>query len=136
MPELSSYDHAAIRVVPRPERGEFLNAGVILYARTLGVLACRVWLDEERLAALTSPQDLDLETIRAHLKALERICAGGEGSGPIGRLSQSQRFHWLVAPRSTVIQVSPVHPGLCRDPLLEVDRLFRRLVSAGDRAAG
>lgn len=132
MPELSSYDYAVVRVVPDVERGEFLNAGVILFARTRSFLAARVALDEGRLAALAPT--CDVTAIRAHLASLERIAAGATGSGPIGQLDPSQRFHWLVAPRSTVIQVSPVHSGLCEDPRQELDRLFERLVSAGGSA--
>ncbi len=132
MPELSSYDYAVVRVVPDVERGEFLNAGVILFARTRDFLAARVELDEERLAALAPT--CDVTAVRAHLASLARIAAGAAGSGPIGRLDPSQRFHWLVAPRSTVIQVSPVHSGLCEDPRQELSRLFERLVSAGGSA--
>lgn len=127
MPELSSYDYAVVRVVPSLERAEFLNAGIILFAKSHGFLAARVSLDERRLALLApSP---DVEVIRAHLDTVERICAGGPAAGPLGELSQSQRFHWLVAPRSTVIQVSAVHSGLCADPAAELDRLFERLVT-------
>jgi hypothetical protein len=133
VPELSSYDYAVFRVVPDVERGEFLNAGVILFARTRGFLAARVALDEQRLTALLPTSDL--AAVRAHLASLERIAAGAAGSGPIGQLSPSQRFHWLVAPRSTVIQVSPVHSGLCEDPRHELDRLFERLVGPNRSAA-
>ena len=128
MPELS-YDYAVVRVVPDLERGEFLNAGIILFARVPGALVAKVHLDEERLVALAPHRDA--AEIRAHLEALERIAAGGPEGGPIGRLSPSQRFHWLVAPRSTTIQVSPVHSGLCDDPEHEAERLFERVVCPG-----
>lgn len=133
MPELSSYDYAVVRVVPRVEREEFLNAGIILHARELGVLAAKVALPEERLEALAPGEDS--AGIRAHLESVERICAGGPAAGPIGALSRSQRFHWLVAPRSTVIQTSSVHSGLCQDPHAELERLFEQLVDPrqGDR---
>ena len=126
MSALSSYDYAVIRVVPDLERGEFLNAGVILFAKTARALLSRTWLDEARLASLGD--DLDAEVVRAHLASFERIAAGGADAGPIGGLSMSGRFHWLVSPRSTMIQVSPVHSGLCADPAAEIDRLFERLV--------
>ena len=131
MPELSSYDYAIVRVVPSLERGEFVNAGIILFAQSDRFLAARVELDEQRLAALAA--DRDAAEIREHLASVERICIGGDAAGPIGRLSASQRFHWLVAPRSTMIQMSPVHSGLCEDPAIELDRLFERLVSPGAR---
>ena len=127
MPAHCSYDYAVVRVVPDVARGEFLNAGIILFAKSHGALLSRVWLDETRLAALAP--GADVAAIRAHLTSIERICAGGPGAGPHGSLSPSERFHWLVAPRSTVIQVSPVHSGLCDDPSAEADRLFARLVS-------
>jgi hypothetical protein len=127
VPAPCSYDYAIIRVVPDVARGEYLNAGVILFARTRGVLLARVWLDEERLAALSPTADV--AAIRAHLASIQRICAGGPEAGPHGHLSPSERFHWLVSPRSTVIQVSPVHTGLCDDPTAEADRLFERLVA-------
>ncbi len=126
MPELSSYDYAVVRVVPDVERGEFLNVGVILFAKTRHALIARVALDEERLAVLAPDRDADM--IRAHLTSIEQIAAGRPDSGPIGQLSASQRFHWLVAPRSTMIQASPVHSGLCEDPEAELERIFERLV--------
>jgi hypothetical protein len=124
-----SFDYAVVRVVPRVEREEFVNAGVVLFCLERDFLGARVALDRARVAALFP--GADLEAIAAHLEAIPRICAGGEGSGPIGRLSIRERFQWLVAPRSTVIQVSPVHSGLCDDPAAALERLFRRMVSAG-----
>src|SRR4051812_7681708 len=114
VPELASFDYAVLRVVPRVERGEFLNAGLILFCPELRFLQCGVQLDEACLLALCS--GVDVETIRRHLDAFSDVCEGKPDAGPIAQLPQRQRFHWLVAPRSTVIQVSPVHTGLCTDP--------------------
>lgn len=127
MPAPCSYDYAVVRIVPDVARGEYLNAGIILFAKTHAALLARVWLDEKRLAALAPTADV--AAITAHLRSIERICAGGPPAGPHGSLSPSERFHWLVSPRSTVIQVSPVHTGLCDDPAAEADRLFERLVA-------
>lgn len=123
-----SFDHAVVRVVPRVERGEFLNAGVILYCRALDYLAARVQLDRARLAAFAPPVALDLEALHRALELIPRLCAGEPGAGPIAALPQAERFHWLVAPRSTVTQVSPVHSGLCVDPAATLDALFERMV--------
>ena len=131
MPAHSSYDYAIVRVVPRVERGEFLNVGVILYCRTRRFLGARFALDRARLAALAP--DLDADEVERHLDALAAVAAGGKAGGPIGALEQPQRFHWLVAPRSTVIQVSPVHCGLCTDPAAALADLLRREVSAPAR---
>jgi hypothetical protein len=115
-----------VRVVPRVEREEFVNAGVVLFCSERDFLGARVELDRERVRAL-SP-DADLALVEEHLAAVARVAAGGEGSGPIGRLSRRERFHWLVAPRSTVLQVSPVHSGTCEDPARALDHLFDRMV--------
>jgi hypothetical protein len=116
-------------VVPDVERGECLNAGVVLFARTRDFLAARVALDERRLAALWPAADA--AALARQLDGLARIAAGDPDAGPIARLPQPQRFHWLVAPSSTVVQPSPVHTGLCEDPAATLDRLFQRLVAAG-----
>jgi hypothetical protein len=108
------------------EREEFINVGVILFCRTRRFLAARIELDTERLAALAP--DFDVEQAKVHLDLIPRLCAGGPEAGPIGQLDQSERFHWLVSPRSTVIQVSPIHCGLCTDPQAALDDLFERLV--------
>jgi hypothetical protein len=129
VPAPASFDHAIVRIVPRVEREEFVNAGVILFCLTRDFLGARVALDRKRVLSLFP--DADLEPIEAHLAAIPRIAAGGEGSGPIGRLSRRERFHWLVAPRSTVLQVGPVHSGLCEDPARALDALFERMVRAG-----
>ena len=126
MAEHCTYDYAVVRVVPDVARGEFLNAGIVLFAKSHHALLARISLDEARLAALAP--DADVAMIRSHLDSIERICEGGEAAGPHASLSASQRFHWLTAPRSTVIQLSPVHSGICDDPVAEADRLFERLV--------
>ena len=120
------FQYAIVRVVPRVERGECFNAGVVLLCRPRRFLAARVALDERRLAALAP--DLEPEAVRPHLDALVRIAAGDPAAGPIAHLSQAERFHWLVAPSSTIIQPSPVHTGLCDDPAAMLDHLFETLV--------
>jgi hypothetical protein len=125
-PRRSQFQYAIVRVVPRVERGEFLNAGVILLSRPERFLGARVGLDEERLRAIAP--DADPAAILPHLAAIERIAAGDHSAGPIASLTQAERFHWLVAPSSTVIQPSEVHTGLCDDAAAELDRLFTRLV--------
>jgi hypothetical protein len=126
MPARSSFDYAVIRVMPRVERGELLNAGVILFCLGQDFLAARVEVNEPRLRALWPGIDLDL--VRQHLEAIPRICAGSPDAGPIARLTLRERFHWLVAPRSTMIQVSPVHTGLCDHPERALDELFDQTV--------
>lgn len=130
MRKLVAYDYAIIRVVPRVERGEFVNVGVIVSCPEREFLAARVEIDAERLHGL-DPQ-VDVEAVRAHALTFPAICAGGPVAGAIGRLSQRERFHWLVAPRSTVIQLSPVHTGRCEDPEAALDHLMRTLVRVGD----
>jgi Protein of unknown function (DUF3037) len=120
------FQYANVRVVPRVERGETLNAGVILLCRPKRFLAARVGLDLERLRSIAP--GADPATIAAHLAIVERIAAGDPSAGPIASLGQGERFHWLVAPSSTVIQPSEVHTGICDDPADELDHLFERLV--------
>ena len=120
------FSYAVIRVVPRVERGERLNVGVVVFCRPLGYLAARVHLDEARLRALWP--DLDPAAVRPHLDAIERIAAGDPAAGPIAALDETARFHWLVAPSSTIVQPSAVHTGLCDDPKAELDKLVRSLV--------
>jgi hypothetical protein len=122
----SPYQYAIVRVVPRVERGERLNVGVVLLCRPRRFLGARIALDEARLAAIAP--DLDPATIRPHLTAIERIAAGDETAGPIARLGAAERFHWLVSPASTIIQPSEVHTGLSDDPAAELDHLMRALV--------
>ena len=120
------YDYAIFRVVPRVEREEFVNVGVIVSCPGRSFLDARLELDEQRLAALGSA--LDVESIRAHLATIPAICAGGQQAGPIGQLSQRERFHWLVAPRSTIIQTSPVHTGYCKEPSEVLEHLLDTMV--------
>jgi hypothetical protein len=120
------FQYAVLRVVPRVERGEAINAGVVLFARTRKFLGARVKLDVDRLRAIAP--EADVAAIEKHLEARARIAAGADDGGPIARLDQSERFNWLVAPSSTVIQPSPVHTGLCPDPAATLERLFERLV--------
>ncbi|TNJ34894.1 DUF3037 domain-containing protein [Arenimonas terrae] len=121
-----TYDYAVIRVVPRIEREEFINAGVILSCQKLGFLGARIALDEARLLALAP--GVDLELVRRHLAAIPAICAGHAEAGPIGALHPRGRFHWLTARRSSIIQTSPVHTGRCGDPEATLDRLLAKLV--------
>lgn len=133
-PDPCNYDYATIRVVPKVEREEFLNVGVIVYCQTHKFLEARIELDEQRLLAFAPT--LDVEFVRTHLAAIPAICAGGAQSGPIGQLSQRERFHWLVAPRSTIIQTSPVHPGRCTNPAAVLEHLLDTMVrTASERPA-
>lgn len=126
MPMPSVCNYAVVRVVPRVERGEFLNAGVILFCREHRFLGARIELPEQRLATLAP--HLDLASLHQHLDSIPRICAGGKAGGPIGQLSLSERFHWLVAPRSTMVQTSPVHCCLCTDGAAMLDHLLATMV--------
>lgn len=129
MPDKFRYDYAVIRVVPKVDREEFINAGVIVSCPSLSYLEARINLDEARLLAL-DPM-VDLELVKKHLASIPIICRGGDEAGSIGQLPQRQRFHWLVAPRSTMIQTSPVHTGRCGDPAAALERLVAKMV---DRA--
>lgn len=126
MPARSAFEYAAIRVVPRVERGEFVNVGALLLCRQRRFLAARLRLDLDRIRTLDAT--LDLELLRAQLEHIPLLCAGGAAAGPIGALPSYERFRWLTAPRSTVIQPSPVHVGLCDDPEAALERLFAQLV--------
>ena len=132
MPAPASYDYAVVRVVPRVDREEFINAGVILFSKARRFLSACVEVDGERLSARLRAlaPDVDVDLVRRHLDAISRICAGEAEAGPIAQLSQSERFQWLVAPRSTVIQVSPVHGGVSDDPAAQMNELFQRLVAS------
>jgi hypothetical protein len=125
---LCSYDYAIVRVVPRVDREEFINAGVVLSCPEHDFLDARIELDERRLLALDP--SVDLESVRGNLASIPAICAGGPAAGPIGQLSQRERFHWLVAPRSTMIQMSPVHSGRCREPAQILEHLVQTMVRA------
>jgi Protein of unknown function (DUF3037) len=126
MPELCPFDYAVIRVVPRVEREEFINAGIILSCTAQNFLKAGIELNEQRLAALDS--SLDPAIVRKHLAAISMICEGGAKAGPIGLLPPRSRFHWLVAPRSTIIQTSPVHTGLCDDGDAMLAHLLKTMV--------
>jgi Protein of unknown function (DUF3037) len=128
MPQRSYFDYAVIRVVPRVEREEFINAGVIVSCPDRRFLEARIELDRARLAALDPT--LDADRVQRYLDTIPAVCAGGEHSGPIGALPQRSRFHWLVAPRSTIIQTSPVHSGLCKDPRESLEHLLEKMVRA------
>ncbi len=123
---LTPFSYAILRVVPRVERGERFNAGVVLFCRQRGFLGARVALDEGRLSALAP--DASADDVRAHLDALVRVARGDPDCGPIAAMPQSERFGWLVAPSSTIIQPSPVHTGLSEDPRATLDALFAELV--------
>ena len=127
MPEpRSPFQYALLRVVPRIDRGECINAGVVLFAPTRSFLGARVALDAGRLAAL-SP-DADADGLRRQLEGIAAVAAGEPGAGPMARLPPSGRFHWLVSPSSTSVQPSAVHTGLCDDPAAMLESLFERLV--------
>jgi Protein of unknown function (DUF3037) len=123
---LCSYDYAIVRVVPRVEREEFINAGVIVSCPAQDFLEARIALDEDRLRAIDPTVDLAL--VRTHLASIPAICAGGDAAGSLGRLSPRERFHWLVAPRSTIIQVSPAHAGRAKDPRAALEHLVATMV--------
>ncbi|MDT0343858.1 DUF3037 domain-containing protein [Streptomyces litchfieldiae] len=120
------FEYAVLRVIPRVERGESINAGVILYCRARSFLAAATHLDESRLRALDPAADV--AGVRAALHAAERVCDGGTAAGPAAGDDAGRRFRWLIAPRSTVVQPGPVHTGLTADPPGELDRLLRVLV--------
>jgi hypothetical protein len=126
VPDKTSFDYAILRVVPRVEREEFVNAGVILFCLPRNYLAARVCVDEVRLRALWP--EIDIDVVRQRLEAFPKLCDGTAADSPIAGLSRRQRFHWLVAPKSTIIQVSPVHAGLCHSPEAALEDLFRRHV--------
>jgi hypothetical protein len=123
MQEKHLYDYAVIRVLPRVERDEFINVGVILYCRSLNFLRAACSVNEARLTSFAG--DADITEVREHLGSLRQICSGSEDSGPIGKLPLGERFRWLTAPRSTVVQTSPVHTGFTNHP----DETLKKLVS-------
>jgi Protein of unknown function (DUF3037) len=122
----STFDYAVVRVVPRVERGERINAGVILYCKTIGFLGARVALDHARLRAIDPA--IDVAEVERALSLIPLVCAGDATAGPIALLPQSERFHWLTAPRSTIVEPSPVHTGLCTDPEGALERLLGSMV--------
>lgn len=123
-----AFDYAVVRVVPHVEREEFINVGVVLFCHACDFLDARIELNEARLVALAPAVELTL--VREHLAALRRICAGGVDAGPIGQLPLRERWHWLVAPRSTILQTSAAHTGLCENPESALERLIRTVVAA------
>lgn len=127
MPDHDSFEYAIVRIVPRVEREEFINAGAILYCRAQRFLAAQVALHRERLAALAPLPDLP--AVQAELDFCVQVCAGDAAAGPIAALSQAERFRWLTSPRNTVVQMSPVHGGLCTDPQQALNDLFVRMVA-------
>ncbi len=127
MPAPEAYQYALWRLVPDLERGESLNVGVVLYARRHRFLEARVHADPARLAALAP--GLDPTRLADHLEGMARVAAGSPEGGAVAALSQSERFHWLVAPASTLVQPGAIHTGLCSDPQALLDRLFARLVA-------
>jgi hypothetical protein len=137
VPDLCLYDYAIVRVVPRVEREEFLNVGVIVSCAERQFLEARIEMDEPRLRSLDP--SVDLAAVREHLESIPLICRGGPQAGPIGRLTPRERFRWLVAPRSTVIQTSRAHLGRCTDPAALIERLMQtmvRPVAPMDRSIG
>lgn len=126
MPEPKAYSYAVLRVVPRVDRDEFINAGVIVFSQELRYLGALVHLNEVRLRALAP--EADAATLRRHLETVPRICAGEANGGPIARLPLKDRFHWLTAPRSTMIQVSPIRTGISAEPERVLEHLTLDLV--------
>ena len=126
MRELRTYDYAIVRVVPRVERGEFVNAEIIMSCDVERILKARIELDESALLALDA--GVDLEVVREALASIPLICAGGASAGPIGKLSARERFHWLVSPKSTIVQTSPVHTGQCGDLDAALGHLVTRMI--------
>jgi len=124
--DLRTYDYAIVRVVPRVDRGEFVNAGIILSCDVERILQASIELDEAVLLALDAGVDLDL--VRSSLAAIPAICAGGADAGALGQLSARERFHWLVSPKSTIVQTSPVHTGQCHDLGTVIDHLMDKMV--------
>lgn len=131
MQENHLFEYAVIRVVPKVEREEFLNVGVVLYCSAQKFLQMKFELETDRLKALCGK--LDVDELSIHLHAFERICKGGADSGPIGKLGMAERFRWLTATRSTVVQTSKVHPGLCTDANEMLNRLYAQLVARHER---
>jgi Protein of unknown function (DUF3037) len=124
--ELRTYDYAIVRVVPRVERGEFVNAGIIISCDVEEILQAAIELDEAALLALDG--GVDIELVRTTLATIPLVCAGGADAGSIGKLSARERFHWLVSPKSTIVQTSPVHTGQCGDLHGALEHLMSRMI--------
>lgn len=123
MQNKATYEYAVIRLVPKVERGEFLNIGVILFSKNKKYLAMKFCLDENKISAFSS--DVDIEMVKNYLNAWQQICQGDPEGGSIGKLEMASRFRWLVAPRSTIIQSSKTHPGICDNPGEVLESLFQ-----------
>jgi len=126
MPEQRLYEYAVIRLVPRVEREEFLNLGIIFFCKQTGFLQCRYQVNEERIRAFCN--DIDIDTLKENLHSFEQVAAAAAGGGALARLDAPSRFRWLTAVRSTILQTSRVHPGLCTDEAVTMNRLFEELV--------
>jgi hypothetical protein len=127
------FEYAVVRVVPRVDRGEAINGGVVLFCRARRFLGARIGMGEAREAALRLlAPELDLDLVRERLAIVPLICAGAPGSGPIGQLTQAERFHWVVAPQSTVIQAGPVHTGICHDPAAALDHAYAAMLGLSE----
>jgi hypothetical protein len=126
MPEKQLFEYAVIRVVPRVEREEFINVGIILFCAKQQFLKATIVLNEAKILAFAP--DLEIDFIKDNLNAITKICMGGSDAGPIGQLDHASRFRWLTATRSTVVQASKVHPGFCKDPTETLDKLTQQLV--------
>ena len=120
------YDYAVIRIVPKVDREEFINAGVVVSCEEKQFLEARIYVDKQKLKAFTP--EFDIKTAEVHLAVIPSICKGGEQAGTIGKLPQRKRFNWLTSPKSTIIQMSPVHSGYCKDPAAALEHLFRTMV--------
>lgn len=132
MPVRSAFEYAVIRVVPRVERGEFINVGVVLFCRTRRFLGARLLLHTARLAVFAP--EIDLVAVEHQIAGIPLVCIGGTSAGPIGLLPQQERFRWLTAPRSTIVQASPVHCGLCQEPHTELARIVARMILPAEEA--
>lgn len=130
MPDNHLFEYAVIRIVPKVEREEFINVGVILFCSAQKFLKCKFNLDAQRLKAFCN--SIDIAALRDHISSFELICVGGPQAGPIGKLTTAERFRWLTATRSTILQTSKVHPGLCNDPEEVLKKLFTQLVLMDD----
>jgi Protein of unknown function (DUF3037) len=126
MPEKHLFEYAVIRLIPKVEREEFLNVGVILYSQSLKYLHAMHHLDEQRLRNFSDK--LDIPEVQEYLEAFDRICRGGADGGPIGKLDMASRFRWLTATRSTIVQSSRVHAGFCSDPIVAIKKLYTQFV--------
>ena len=133
MSERRAFDYVLVQVVPRVDRDERLNAGVIVYCAEAAFLGCRLALDETRARAFAP--ELDVAGVMRQLDAIRAVCAGDPAAGPVAALSPSERFHWLAAPRSTVVQPSPAHVGVCDDPAAALDRIFAAAVPLSPAAS-